>query len=128
MGVSDILTKANVSMVVSACILVFMAFLFLDNRYFHSDAAEEMEKNRIIANEQIEIKLAGALNEQMKMQQKFYTDQQKINDMRQLDQLRTSKALLETEIRRSPNDRLLREKLGIIDSQIRYLEAKLFNP
>jgi hypothetical protein len=117
MSVSDMLTKANVSMVVGACTLVFLVFLFLDNRYFHSEAADNMQTQ-----------IAGALNEQMKMQNKFYTDQQKINDMRQLDQLRTSKALLETELRRSPNDRLLREKLGIIDGQIRFLEAKLLNP
>ena len=87
-----------------------------------------MEKSRIAADEQIEIKLAGALNEQMKMQQKFYMDQQRINDMRQLDQLRTSRALLEVELKRNPNDKLLKEKLEIITIQIKSLELRLLNP
>jgi hypothetical protein len=128
MTVSDKLTKGNVSMVIGACALVFSTFLFLDDRYFHSIAAEQMVSDHKISEGQLETKLAGALNEQMKMQQKFYSDQQKVNDMRQLDQLRTSKALLEAELRRNPNDGLIREKLGIIEGQIRSLEAKLLNP
>jgi ABC-type protease/lipase transport system fused ATPase/permease subunit len=127
MTVSDKLTKGLVGTIVAVCSAVFIIFLFLDDRYFHTSAAEQMVSSHKASDEQLEIKIAGALNEQMKMQQKFYTDQQKVNDMRQLDQLRTSKALLETEIRRSPNDRLLREKLGIIDGQIRTLEGKLLN-
>lgn len=128
MIVSDMLTKANVSMIVGACAVVFCTFLFLDSRYFHTEAAGQMEKSRIAADEQIEIKLAGALNEQMKMQQKFYMDQQRINDMRQLDQLRTSRALLEVELKRNPNDKLLKEKLEIITIQIKSLELRLLNP
>jgi hypothetical protein len=88
--------------------------LFIDNRFFTCDAAQELE-----------IKMAGALNAQMKEQGKFFDNQQRVSDMRQLDQLRVSRSLLENEIRRNPADRLLRRDLEIINGQIRVLEDRL---
>jgi len=117
MSISDMLTKANVSMVVGSIAIFFGAYSYIDNTYFRAIAAEKME-----------VQIAQALNEQMKMQQKFYMDQQRINDMRQLDQLRTSRALLEVELKRNPNDKLLKEKLEIITIQIKSLELRLLNP
>ena len=126
MPVTDKLTKGLVSSIIGACAIVFAIFLFVDDRYFQISAAEQMKIDRKTADDHIELKLAGALNEQMMRQQNFYMDQQKINDMRQLDQLRCSKALLESELRRNPNDSLLREKLGIINTQIKALEKSLY--
>ena len=103
------------SSIVGACILVFAIFLFLDNRYFHTSAADFME-----------IKIAGALNQQMTKQQQFYEGQQRIIDLNMLDQLRTTKSLLQIECRRSPDDDLIKEKLEIIDNRIKLLERKLF--
>jgi hypothetical protein len=88
--------------------------LFIDDRYFHCSAAD-----------QLEVKLAGALKSQMMEQGKFYDNQQRISDQRQLDQLRVSRSLLENEIRRNPADRLLRRDLEIINGQIRVLEDRL---
>lgn len=115
MEMRDKLTKGWVSSIVAVCAIVFSIFLFMDTRYFHSSAAEEMQ-----------IQLADALKNQMMMQQKFYADQQKINDMRQLDQLRCSKALIETELKRNPNDPLIKEKLDIVNTQIKALEKTLY--
>lgn len=115
MSISDKLTKSNVSMIVGAVAVFFSIYLFVDTTYFRASAAEKME-----------VQIAQALNEQMKMQQKFYVDQQTINDMRQLDQLRCSKALLEVELNRNPNDRLIKEKLDIINTQIKTLEDKVY--
>lgn len=106
-----------ISSIVAACVLIFSAFLFLDSRYFHTSEAGSME-----------IKLAGALNQQMMRQQQFYEGQQRIIDMSMLDQLRTSKALLQIECKRNPNDELIKEKLEIIDMQIKSLEKKLYGP
>lgn len=109
------LTKGRISSIVAACSVVFAVFLFNDDRYFHSNAAEDMQ-----------IRLADALKNQMMMQQKFYGEQQKINDMRQLDQLRCSKALLEVELKRNSRDTLIKEKLDIINTQIKALEKALY--
>lgn len=87
----------------------------MDTTYFRVTAAEEME-----------VKIAGALDKQMKMQDAFYADQQKINDLRQLDQLRCSKALLEVEVSRNPRDKLMKEKSDIINMQIKTLERKVY--
>lgn len=106
--------KAWISSIVGACVVIFSAWLFIDNRFFHVDAAQELE-----------IKLAGALSGQMMEQAKFFDGQQRVNDMRQLDQLRVSRSLLENEIRRNPKDRLLCRDLEIINGQIRVLEDRL---
>jgi len=126
MSISEKITKGWASSIVGVCTIIFLVFLFVDNRYFHSDAAQQLVIAQKAADEQTETKLAGALQNQMLMQQKFYADQQKINDMRQLDQLRCSKALLEAELKRNHNDALIREKLGIINTQIKDLEKKLY--
>ena len=102
-------------MVVGAIILAFSVFLFFDTRYFHAAGANDLE-----------IKLAGALTEQMNAQKAINNKQLKEMDTRQLDQLRCSKALLETEKTRSPNDRLIQEKLDIINIQIKALEKNLY--
>lgn len=115
MSISDKITKSNMSMVIGAIAIFFSIYLFIDNTYFRVSAAEDME-----------VKIAGALNQQMKMQETFYAEQQKINDLRQLDQLRCSKALIEVEINRNPTDRLMKEKLDIINMQIKTLEHKVY--
>lgn len=115
MGMSNILTKSMVGTIVAACVLVFSVFLFLDSRYFHSSNAESME-----------IKLAQALNEQMKTQRSVSEKQLKLLDLRQLEQLKCSEALLEKELERTPNDRFLKDKLGSINKQIKQLEKDIY--
>jgi hypothetical protein len=117
MTVSDKLTKSFVGTVVSICTTVFLIFLFVDDRYFHSAAADDMQ-----------VQVSQLLKEQMTMQKKFYVDEQRINDQRQLDQLRCSKSLLESELVRNPNDRLIKENLDRISNQIKFLEDKLNKP
>jgi hypothetical protein len=103
-----------ISSIVSACIIIFSVWLFIDNRYMHCDAGQDME-----------IKLAGALDKSMSKQSELFTGQIRVSDQRQLDQLRVSRSLLENEIRRNPNDRLLQRDLEIINGQIRVLEDRL---
>lgn len=117
MTVSDKLTKGFVGTVVSVCATVFLIFLFVDDRYFHTAAANDMQ-----------VEVSQLLKEQMTMQKKFYVDEQRINDQRQLDQLRCSKSLLESELVRNPNDRLIKENLDRISNQIKFLEDKLNKP
>jgi hypothetical protein len=103
-----------ISSIVSACILIFGIWLFIDARYMHCDAGQDLE-----------IKLAGALDKSMSKQSELFTGQIRVSDQRQLDQLRVSRSLLENEIRRNPTDRLLRRDLEIINGQIRVLEDRL---
>lgn len=115
MGLSDKLTKSIVSTIAATCVLVFSAFLFIDNRYFHSANAGDME-----------IKLAQALEIQIKSQQAVSEKQLRLLDTRQLEQLRSSEFLLEKELERCPNDRYLLEKLDIINRQIKQLEKEVY--
>jgi hypothetical protein len=117
MTVSDKLTKSFVGTIVGVCAIVFAIFLFMDDRYFHTAAANDMQ-----------VQVSQLLKEQMTMQKKFYVDEQRVNDQRQLDQLRCSKSLLESELIRNPNDRLTRDNLERISNQIKFLEDKLSKP
>lgn len=115
MSISDKLTKSTVSTIVATCVLVFSIFLFVDNRYFHAAKAEDME-----------VKMAQALENQMKSQQSVSEKQLRLLDTRQLEQLRSSQFLLEKELERCPNDRYLLEKLSIINRQIKQLEKEVY--
>lgn len=111
----DKLTKSMVTMVIGAIALAFSVFFFFDTRYFHNASANDLE-----------IKLAGALTEQMNTQKALNNKQLKQMDIRQLDQLRCSKALLETELKRDPNNTHIREKLDIMNTQIKDLEKSVY--
>ena len=113
---SDLVSKWTGSLV-SGMMVVFAAYLWFDATYLrHSEAAA------------MECKLVSAMEAQIKNQSMVFDKQMTILDQRQLDQLRTSRALLENELRRSPNDALLKQQLGIIETQIRQLEERLYKP
>jgi hypothetical protein len=100
--------------VVIACSVVFSSFVYVDSRYVR---CEDMEHEKV--------QLTGAMAEQMNKQSAMFDRQLRILDQRQLDQLRISRSLLENELRRSPNDRLLQRDLETINRQIKEIEERL---
>lgn len=100
--------------VVIACSVVFSVYLFIDSKYVR---CEDLEDDKV--------QLVGVMVEQMNKQSAMFDRQMRILDQRQLDQLRISRSLLENELRRTPNDRLLQRDLETINRQIKEIEERL---
>jgi len=105
-----------ISSLVMGMAVLFSVYLFFDSRYVQCVAAEQRE-----------VILVQSVMEQMKSQQLMMNQSMRMMDQRQLDQLRISRSLLETEMKRSPGDRLLQRDLETINRQIKELEERLRN-
>jgi hypothetical protein len=94
--------------------VVFAVYLWMDQTYVTVKEAQATEQ-----------KIVSALDRQIEHQSRVFEKQIRLMDQRQLDQLRTSKALLDSAIRKDPNDRLLRHEKEVTDCQINELNRRL---
>jgi hypothetical protein len=94
--------------------VVFGVYFWMDQTYVTVKEAQATEQ-----------KIVGALDRQIEHQSRVFEKQIRLMDQRQLDQLRTSKALLDSAIRKDPADRLLRHEKEVTDCQINELNKRL---
>jgi len=96
------------------------AVFYFENTYMHKADAKELqvylEKNTVQTFQQ--------LQKNIKIQQQL---QEQILQSRELDTLRDLKVLLEENLKKDPNNPLLKSRLDIINTKIRKLEDKIYS-
>jgi len=95
------------------------AVFYFENTYMHKADAKELqvylEKNTVQTFQQ--------LQKSIQIQQQL---QEQTLEMRELDNLRDLKVLLEENLKKDPNNPLLKNRIGIIKTKIRKLEDKIY--
>jgi predicted RNase H-related nuclease YkuK (DUF458 family) len=95
------------------------AVFYFENTYMHKADAKELqvylEKNTVQTFQQ--------LQKSIQTQQQL---QEQTLEMRELDNLRDLKVLLEENLKKDPNNPLLKNRLEIIKTKIRKLEDKIY--
>jgi len=96
------------------------AVFYFENTYMHKADAKELqvylEKNTVQTFQQ--------LQKSIQIQQQL---QEQTLEMRELDNLRDLKVLLEENLKKDPNNPLLKSRLDIINTKIRKLEDKIYS-
>lgn len=119
--------------IISACALIAAisgGLFFMEDRYFNAADAKEMKKVieadavKTFQMQQVLITTQQkALEKKIEMEQK---ERERNADLRYLEQLQCQKVLVEKELRRDPNDTLLKDKIKRIINLITKLENKLY--
>lgn len=102
------ITASAVSIVIAVVGSLWGAFSCLEDRYASAEDLVSIEKR-------IEINTVNT-----------FEKQQRILDIRYLEQLQCQKAILEKELERDPGDSLIEEKLERVERQIERIENSLY--
>lgn len=114
-----------ISLGLTIVVAIVGAFWAFENRYHKIAAAKEMNeatKEKIVL---VKAEVSKEVLGTFQAVQQLFKSMQKANDANLLESLRDRKYLLEQQSLSDPNNRLLQEKISILDRQIKRLENKL---
>ena len=112
---------------VTALAMVIGAIFFLEDRYHKIAAANEMNEATIEKIVLVKTEVSKEVLNTFKSVQRSFESMQRDNDTNHLESLKDRKYLLEQQSLIEPFNRLLQEKILVLDRQIKRLESKLCN-
>jgi hypothetical protein len=114
-----------ISLGLSVLVVIVAAIWSFENRYHKIAAAEEMNKVTVGKIVSAKADVSKEVLGTFQAVQQSFKSMQKSNDVNLLDSLRDRKYLLEQQQLIDTTNRLLQEKILILDRQIKRLEIKL---
>ena len=114
-----------ISLGLSVTVAIVAAIWSFENRYHKIADAKEMNKITVEKIVLAKSEMAKETLSTFKSVQRSFESMQKSNDINLLESLRDRKYLLEQQLLLEPPNKLLQEKISILDRQIKRLESKL---
>lgn len=112
---------------ITALSLIVGSVFFLEDRYQKISEAKEMKNIIVEKIVKVKTEVSKETLETFKDVQQSFQAMQQDYDMNRLDALRDRKYLLEKQFKADPTNELLKERIEIVQRQIKKLENKLYN-